>query len=462
MMFGGTKKSDKPSKRGAAPTLEILFENESSTKALALGLLWKRIATAGGRDDAVRLAREAGASHYTYIAQQLGLGILPKVDAHARVFPAALVAARQLHGSAIVALKLSDTEFWLAETHDGAPTSTDLLLTGVDDAEVLQRVRVLREQNALEQVVYTNITDHGLSNAKPYDLAELFGAMVGDADRLQPLPPAGFSIPKPVLIAGVAAALVLAGQQGWGYFEKLKRQRMAAAAQQAQVDPEQAWADAIASWESSIAAPSGRGLLAARASLDKLPVEWGGWRLQTALCNAQAPAGGARAWGCSAKYTRNPGGISNAEIRRQLPEGWNIVFEPLGSLQLTWNVREPVQPMRIVQLPKPDVFNVDVASQLQQLLPALGGELSFAFQQVTIPAPKKPDGTGLPPDPRAEGLMSASLAIKAPLRSIDALIDADIRADWRQMAVSYQPGLQGVISKSALTAEVKGDFYAKR
>jgi hypothetical protein len=462
MSMFGTKRTPDKAKRGAAPRLEVLFESENSTKALALGVQWKRIATAGAREDAIRLARESGASHYIYANQQLGIGVLQRNESTVRVFPAAVVAARQLHGSALVALKLSETEFWLAETHDGSPTSTDLFLTGVDDAEVLERLRELRAQSPVEPTVYTNITDHGLANAKPYDLSELFSAMLGDGDRLQPVPSAGFSIPKPVLGVAVLAIVVLAGQQGMRWWENVKRQRMAVAAKQGQVDPELAWAEAIATWEQGVAAPSGQSLLAPRASLDKLPVEWGGWKLLNAQCSAQVPAGGARVWSCHAKYSRGVAGIVNREIAAQLPAGWIVSFEPLGGMQLAWSVREPVQAMRIIQLPKPETYNVQVASELQAMLPAFGGELSFAFQPVAIPAPKKPDNTAMPPDPRAEGLMSASLSIKAPLRSIDALIAADIRADWRFLSLAYQQGLQGGISKSALMAEVKGELYAKR
>jgi hypothetical protein len=452
-------------KRAGAPRLEVLYESDSSSRGLAIGLQWKRIATSGGRLDATKMAREAGATHYIFSSQQLGMGVLPTgTDTDARLFPAALVAARQLHGASIVALKIAETDYWLAETHNGAPTSTDLLLTDVDDAVVLERVRQLIDKSgSVGQItVHTNITDHGLQGAKSYDLAELFNAVLGDGDKLQVLPAPGFSIPKPVMGVAATAILLLLGQQGYKEYENWNRARMAALNQIAEVDPDQAWVEAIEAWERGITAPTGTGLLAARESLDQVALDWEGWQLQLAQCTAGVPLANVRTWSCHAKYKREPAGVVNREMERKLPPGRTITWEPLGGMLVSWSVRVPAQTIKQAALPKPDFFNVEAASRLQILQPALGGEILFAFAPVVIPAPKKKDGTALPMNPHAAGLLASSLAIKAPLRSIDALIAADIPADWKQLSITYKPGLQARIDASAVMAEAKGDLYAKR
>jgi hypothetical protein len=186
-------------KRAGAPRLEVLYESDSSSRGLAIGLQWKRIATSGGRLDATKMAREAGATHYIFSSQQLGMGVLPTgTDTDARLFPAALVAARQLHGASIVALKIAETDYWLAETHNGAPTSTDLLLTDVDDAVVLERVRQLIDKSgSVGQItVHTNITDHGLQGAKSYDLARAVQCRLGRRRQAAGAACAGFQHPQ--------------------------------------------------------------------------------------------------------------------------------------------------------------------------------------------------------------------------------------------------------------------------
>jgi len=465
MSFLGRKNAAKPARKPGAPTLELLYQSEESSKALAVGLQWKKIATANGRKDAIAQARQGGATHYIFLNQQLGMGAVPPaIDSGLTIYPASLAAARQLPGTALVALQLAEDEFWICEVHGGQPTTTDRLMRGIDEAEVLAQVRaLLEEREGFGTVtVYTNIPDHGLDAAKPFQVEDLFAAVFGAGETLAPIPRAAVSIPKPVLYVAALGVVILLVQHGMSRWEKYQRTKAAELAQSAEVDPHQAWTEAIAQWQSTIAAPRGSGLLAARAALDKLPVEWHGWRLVSASCNAAPPAGTTRSWGCSANYKRETTGVFNRDIGQVVPAGWNLVWEPLGGMQLNWSVNEPAQPIDLAKLRKLDYYNVEVASRLQQLLPAFAGEVSFAFAPVTVPAPKKRDGSVLPPDPRVEGILTAPLAIKAPLRSIDALIAAQVDADWRVLNLVNQGTPDGRIKTSALMAEVKGDLYAKR
>ncbi|MEJ8837670.1 hypothetical protein [Ramlibacter sp. AN1133] len=478
-LFGARKAASSAAtsrKKGAGQRLELIYENEHSSKALALGVTWRSIATSGGRDDAVKQARAAGASHFIFRNQQAGWGQTPAdVDATLRVFPAAAVAARALMGAAIVALKFpprdsvaGECDYWIAVVLNGQPTSVDEFHKDMDDAGALQRVRELLEEIAGNKpAVHTNIPNHGLDGARPFAPDELLRASTLESDQLQPLPKAAPSIPKPVLAIAAVMVVILAAKQGYAKYEAWQRARAAVQAQQADVDPEQAWADAIAAWERGIAAPNGKGLVAVRASLDKLAVDWNGWKLTTANCSAAAPvtagAAATRAWGCTANYTRQATSKPNREMSQEsLPAGWKLAFTPLNGLTVSWTVDEPVQTLKIRELRKPEFFSVEVASRLQRLVPAFAGDLGFGFAVVTIPAPKKQDGTNLPGDPRAEGITVASLAVGAPLRSIDALIDADIEADWRALSVRFTEGLGTGIKGSAVMADVKGEMYAKR
>lgn len=452
-------------KRSAANTLELVYESEASNRALAIGVRWKRVASSGGRADAWRLAREAGATHAVFQGQQLGMGLMPAdVDKGTRVYPAALIAARHLGGNNVVALRIDEGFYWICETHAGQPTDIDEVLHNAEEADVLARVRELLDRNAAlggPVGLHTNIDDPGLET-RSLELTDLFGSVLTDADQINPLPRVGTSLPKPVLYAAAVAILVLVAQQGYKKYDMWSRAKALAAMKAAPVDPTEAWNEAIANWERSVAAPDAQGLLAVRAELDKLPVEWDGWRLERADCNAVAPQGATRTWGCTARYKREAAAATNLQMAGNIPAGWIVTWLPLGGLQLSWNVVQPSQPISIGSLKKPEFFNIDVASRLQNLAPAMENEIAFAFAPVAIPAPKQNDGTAIPPDPRVEGLQSAGLLIKAPLRSVDALIAAGIEADYRSLSLSYAPGLSGKIKTSALTAEVKGDLYAKR
>jgi hypothetical protein len=467
-------------KRSAASALELVYESDASNRALAIGVRWKRIASAGGRQDAWRIAREASASHAVFQGQQLGMGVMPQgVDRSTRVYPAALIAARHLGGNNLVALRIDAGFYWICETHSGQPTDVDEVLHGVDDAAVLARIRQLIERNAAlggPIPLHTNIEDTGLPT-RSLELSDLFGSVLTDADQIAPLPKATPSIPKPVLVAGGVVVLVLAGQHGLKKYEMWQRAKELAARQAEMVDPTQAWNEAIATWERGVAAPDSRGLMAVRAELDKLPVEWLGWRLERADCSAAQFNGSMRTWTCQASYKRGPLGVTNQQLVSKIPAGWSAVWLPLGALRVSWTVQQPARQIAVAQLRKPEFFNIEVASRIQEIASAVGPDLSFVFAPVVIPAPKQQDGSAIPADPRAAGLQSAALVIKAPLRSLDALMASEVEASFKSLSLIYAAeaesdmksspssdaaDLSKKIKTSALQVEVKGDLYAKK
>lgn len=450
------------------PPLELLV-HANGRKALACGVQWRTVATSGGRDDAVKLARAAGATHYVFRGQQVGMGSMPNsTDASLLVFPAAVVAGRQHVGTAISALRVAPGEYWIAATKDGSPTSADMFLIDLDDAAALERVRDLQQQfGGPDQVsVYTNIEHHGIEGAKSLSPEDMLDYPLGEADVLKPLPRSGATIPKPVLGFVALAALVLLGQKGWQMYEQARLARLAASTQAAEIDPAQAWAQAISTWEAGVAAPAPDALAAVRVALNQLPLEWDGWRMGQAACNAgpvnAAASPSARAWNCKASYTRTKTGSFNRDMGRSLPAGWSVHFTPLNGMDLTWSVQQTADTIKVGALRKSEFFVIEMASRLQRLMPALAGDVPFAFVPVEIPAPRKADGTALPPDPQAQGIRQAVISVKAPLRSIDALIAANVEADWTSLTVVYdaqEP--KGGIKSSALMAEARGTMYAR-
>ncbi|MEJ8838091.1 hypothetical protein [Ramlibacter sp. AN1133] len=456
--------------RKAAPRLELL-EDASGTRALAFGVQWRSIATTGGRDEALKLARQAGASHYLYRGQQLGLGVLPRdTPAALRVYPAACVAARHMVGNAICALRIQEREYWIAALANGAPTSTDLFLQGIDDGQALQRVHeIAREVHAGAQeapTLYTNIEGGAIEGARSCSDEDLFQALASGSDLLQPLPAAGMSLPRPVLATGVLIAMLLAAQQAYQGWARRTARASALSAASDEPDPAQAWSEAIARWRAGKAAADGRLLLQARDQLNALPLRWQGWILTAAVCRASPAAlpkdAAQRSWSCLAQYGRGHGAVVNRNVAAMLPAGWTASFTPLHGMDVSWHFMQPVQPLDLQQLPPAEFFRVEVASRLQPLLPALAADVSYRFMPVEISAPRRKDGTAMPVPPQAQGIEAATLTVKAPMRNIDALIQADVSADWTEIRLSFDDhDPKGELRASSVMAEAKGEMYAR-
>jgi hypothetical protein len=118
--------------------------------------------------------------------------------------------------------------------------------------------------------------------------------------------------------------------------------------------------------------------------------------------------------------------------------------------------------LKLAELPKAEFYKVEIASRLQELLPALASDVSYTFTPVEIPAPKGKDGTAIPAPQEVQGIASASLVVKVPMRNVDALIKADVSADWQEIRLVYdnqEP--KGALKASAVMAEAKGEMYAR-
>lgn len=472
------KKTKSNRDSGRVPVLLAFDENEP--KAIAFGVSWRAVASrSSGRADAVKIARSGGATHLISTLQQFGYGLVPSdVPAGTKVFAAARVAARQHGGDAIYALKVYEGEYWFAVVRGGQPSSIDRVIVADNDMELLEAVRG-EIANGLEDdvtyTVFTNVEDHDIGDRVRGLTAQdlLLSAMTED-DVLQPLPKKTGQIPTPVIAVVGIAAVVGIGNKGWTMYQEKERQRLARLEMSAEEAPEVAWGRVTKAWADAHRQADPKGLAAVRVSLGELPTNWGGWDLVNASCNvsgASVPVAGASAaasasqrWICTAQFSRGPTGRVNREMKELVPAGWSIQYRGLDTIIANWSVTQSALPFRYEALRPIDFHMVETISRLQKLHPAFSQVGDLTFVPVEYTAPRKKDGTVMPMPPSVQQMRSASFSLKAPLRSVDALIDAGVDAEWQQINVYFKraDGEKVSITTSALTADIKGVIYAKQ
>jgi len=456
-----------------ASRIEVAYD-ASGNRGLAFNLAWRSIATGGGRQEALRVARVAGATHAVVRAGQVGMGVLPERSLRpgARLLPAALVAARQHSGTAVCCLEITPGEYWLALTIHGAPTSTDLFLSGVSADEALERARAILEglDARADATLHTNVAGCTLPNTRPYAPADMLEAVVPEGDVLRPLP-------RPPRVRGLllgtllVAAAVLAWHQHRALTDVARRAQLAADASAAAPDLQSAWDAALMRWAAGVPLPSASALQPVRKSLGGLPAHWHGWELAQAGCRATDLEPGPparRIWQCEAEYRRGPAAHLNRDMAPRAPAGWTLRFLPLGGLQLHQTVQEPAVALQPDDLLPVSHYEVEVASRLQRLSPAFAGDFQLVFTPLALPPPTDAAGQALGPPPRPVLPSRAEFHVRGPLRSIDAVIAAGVAAHWHAIQLSYQPpaagggsGLGTGAAASALMVELKGEFIAK-
>ncbi|MFZ3120178.1 MAG: hypothetical protein WA159_17905 [Variovorax sp.] len=445
----------------------VIASDEAGEKSIAFGVTWRSIASRnGGRQDALKIARAAGGTHLTFKQQQYGYGVVP-ADVVEPIYPAAQVAARQHGGDGVYAIKIFPGEYWLAVIRGGQPSSIDRVINAETDLEIIGAAQAEIAEGLKEEVhytIYTNIDDHGLVGdvigLAPEDLLLV---AVGDEDVLEPIPKSASTIPKPVLYALLLAILAGIGNKGWDMYQARERARLARLNVVADEPPQQAWARATAQWASEHSAAARSGLVAARVALGKAPVVWGGWWLETATCDAGARSASERIWTCSARYVRPETGKFNRDMEKTAPEGWRVQYQGLGLIVASWSFSQPSTPFRFDALEKVGYHQVETVSRLQRLQPAFSQVGAISFTPVVIPAPKRKDGTAVPIVDSVPQISEGTVAVKGPLRSLDALIADGIPADWNRLSISYVANFTGAaasLKSSAITADARGAVFA--
>jgi len=472
------KKKSKSDQGGARAPMSVVAD-ELAQNAIAFGVTWRAIASRNAsKADAAKAARAAGATHLITSLTQFGFGTLsPEAPRAATLYAASRVAARQHGGDAIYALKLFEGEYWFAVVRGGQPSATDRIIAadnGVELIEEVQREIQSGVDDGMAYTVYTNLEDPGFHEPRSLDAADLLMAVGSEEDVLQLLPSTRRQIPVPVIVAVVGAALLASANKGWEIYKDKERQRLLLLNRVVEEPPEQAWARATKAWADLHRSPDPQGLAAARVSLGKVPLVWGGWKLQSAICSAlepiavapgAVPAAGTqdRRWSCVATYLRGEAGRLNRDMKDDVPAGWSVQYRGLDTIVGNWSVTQASQGFDFEKLRAIDYHQVETVSRLQRLQPAFSQVGELVFAPVDITPPRKADGTAVPPVASAPMVRAASFSLKAPLRSVDALIDAGIEADWQQISIAVQTNenAKAALKTSALVAEAKGQIYAK-
>lgn len=447
----------------------VILADESGVKGLAFGLQWRSVVTSGGRASAISMASTGGGTHYIFRGQQLGFGYLPTkgVILPARVYPAAVIAAQQHVGDCIFVIRTGESEFWVALTRNGSPTSYDQYLLDASEDQALEIARMIQAQlndDGVEPNVFTNIEDHGFASVRSISIEEILNGAVGDGELLDALPKRKSSIPKPVIVIAGIAMLGLGANAGYKYWTAKRAQQ---ALQAAPVDEEDVlvWTKALKDWESTIPAPDRNNIQAVRNSISDVPVHWHGWLLNGVVCLLSAPdksQASSRKWVCKASYNRQPSGLLNRDMEKQVPSGWAVTFQPMNLMFAQWEIKQSGRPIGASTLKKQAEHLLKTTSSLQILAAGFSKSVEFVFAPILIASPKRLDGSAYMPNSIVSGLSKATVSVQGPLRTIDAVIDTDLDVVWKSLSVSYESnGGKVSIQSSEITAELTGDIYAK-
>jgi hypothetical protein len=478
MLFN--KKADSQASDSKSSRVELLTSSDG-LKAIAFGLSWRSVATGGGKEAAEKLVRRGRASHWIYRGQQIGFGVIAgkPADLPLSIYPASLVAAKHFAGDSVYVVQIdgdgqqedSTGAYWICLIRNGSPTSTDRFVEGIDDAQALALARQVAApllDDGVSLTFFSNVEHSGIEDVRFISVEDLLDAGFLDEDKLHPVPKAPLSIPKPVLgVVGVALAL-LVGKKALDFWDERKRASLAESNMVVEEDPVVAWTRSIDQWAKAVSGPNPDGLVAVRTSLAQVPVRWDGWILQRSQCNRQ-PSDAALAdklvtnWSCSAHYVRSKAGILARELAPRVPSHWKVTFIPIDQMKLVWSVEAPRDQLDIGRLPRVEHHNIETVSALQAFLPALSDVAPFTFSPVKVPAPMTSAGVPFPADDRVMGLVEAPIAVRGPLRSVDALLHARLDVAWDSLTMTYAPATPEVtINVSAITAEVTGVLYANK
>jgi hypothetical protein len=465
--------------RLAARTLQFV-QSANGSRTLVLGLNWRTILISGGANAALEKARTAGATHYCRVGvQTVAYGKVPssidRTSVPEQAYPAALLASRMTTSDGFFALTLSPTEVWVATIRNGKPHGFDEVLTDpTGQLGVLIRDWLVSKTDQYASAnVYTDV-DIGLLDLKAQacSLANLMTATAAAGDVLLALPPrswlANLQIPKPVMQLGAVSVLLWLMStvyELWSNYAKEQAEAAMAAMQRQSDDPVLRWRQVLNELATSRANPDVENLSAVRESLGKLPTNWQNWKLTTASCKTAAVASGKQTWNCTASYAsqQGAGAATNLELNAAVPEGFTPKFVSMKQASLEWSVVRPVQPLNINKLPTRQTHLLDTTSLLQRYSPVMSSAPELAFSPIKLTPPKTSIGLAIDMPANLTIPSEAPLSIRGPLRTIDALVQRGLSAQWHAISLTYTEGgvdQHGSLS-SGLGAQLDGVLYAK-
>ncbi|PUE27893.1 hypothetical protein B9Z39_09120 [Limnohabitans sp. JirII-29] len=465
--------------RLAARTLQFL-QSANGSRTLVLGLNWRAILISGGVNSALEKARQAGATHYCMVGvQTVAYGKVPSNKNQAlipeKAYPAALLASRMTSSEGFFALTLSSTEVWVVAIRNGRPHGFDeVLIDPSGNLAGLTRDWLLTKTDQCASAsVYTDV-DIGLMDVKPQpcSLASLMSSTAMASDILRVLPPSSWltkiQIPKPVMqLGGVVVVLWLSNYayELWNAHAKEQAEVALAVLQKQSDDPILRWRQVLDELSASHVDPNAENFSEVRKRLGQLPANWKNWKLLSAYCKAQSVVARKQTWNCSASYgpQTSVDVATNLELNAAAPEGFKAKFVTMKQASLEWSVTGNVQPLNISKLPTRQVHLLDTTSLLQRYSPVMSSVSEVVFTSLKVTPPKTSLGTEIIKPANLYVPSEAPLTIRGPLRTIDALVQRDLSAEWRAISFSY---IEGGIDKdrplsSVLEAQLDGVLYAK-
>lgn len=467
-MAGATTSRKTGTVGGTAPKIEVVHDEHTDTQ-WAFGLRWRSMVGAVGLAAAQEIVTKAKGSHFIVRHTSVGYCTLPK-EVSGSVYCAAAVAARKHLGTAIFCLNLQPQQYWFAVAQNGSPSGVDEVIGGMGEREAAEHVRAIIAQYKGEAVtVLTDIPPGVVDGQLQFALHDLIDLFRDDSDSLTAIAKQAISIPKPFMYAGFAGMLLIAGVQGWSYWDEYQKAQALQAVRSQEESPEEAWGAAFKKFLAAHTKASPEALDAVRASLGNVPVYWHGWVLTGARCKAGDfnAARKQRPWTCQATYERARVADTTEQFKSLVEKSGlaqSVTFTSISTAQLGWSIQQPAEPMAINNLQEQDKLNVGVASILQEYLPALAAKPDFKMASLELEAPKRPDGKAHPKPPSIPTVYRGELVLKGPLRSIDTLTGQLPMVEWEAVGLVYSKGspTETALGSSLLMAEVTGKAYGKK
>lgn len=428
---------------------------------LVLGITWQTLLGEDLAREALRTAREAGATHYTQSgARSPAVGLLKttgresRAKVQTRLYSAAAALAQlHTHGTHVVACQLADDAVWFAVVVDGVvQAGGDRVLASMDRAQA-----ALAEISARYGEIQIHSSD--LPGARPFSLSQL-APLVNDQSALRR---AAFKLsmvsPAWWAVAGLLLAYLAWDATTTWWQERQARAREAAQAMHPVVDATALWNQALATWARSVRVEGEAGLAHLLTAITQAPVAPGRWKLVEIDC---LPASGS----CTALYRRTRL-ADNHTLRAGLPSDWKIERVDLDNAKVHWSIAPPSQdrsPLALAALPTAQALDSTWIPSWQALRPALADLTLATAAPVPIPAPnmKLPNGLEQPVAlPAGITLPQArTLVTNAPLRSLYALALPPTTA-ITQLQVRYAPDTPPGLTTSRFMATLKGTLYVQ-
>lgn len=430
----------------------MLIQPIAPNMAIAFGLEWETLI--GNKLDAQSFKRATlrKAAQYVKASEHsiaAGFANISKADNpnNLKLYSAAAIFAQLNSNGIFYELKeLPNGATWVVAAQDGTVIAgTDKICTP-QDAQALIAHLVERYPQIIKQTSDEHdYTFHLNSQTQLYEVKSAIEAVPSHAKALI-----------------IIVLMIVLGNMLWGRYEADMRSKTRARVA-APINPTALWKESIDQWQKDVHLGGRESLWIAFDNLLALPITIGNWELSEAGCTA-SPSG----WACDAHLKRLPTGTNNS-LKEAVPAHWHIAWNGLNGAIARWSIPFTGKTLERSRLPTLEDMSVAYVSDLQDVLPAFHSYTLSPPEKAPVPPPKVATATGKTqavPYPRgnAADIQIPSIQrfqLEAPLRSITVLPLMD-NFDIKTFRVEFvwpldKPGL----SRSALTAKLTGEFYAK-